>query len=469
MVKAYSKMKIILLLLITLNIQARSLSNPRTVFVQLFEWTWRDIERECVTNLGPNGFSAVQISPPHEHLVWENSPWWERYQVVSYDLISRSGNEEELKSMIETCKSVGVDIYADVIVNHMAGMRDGVGFNGTTFNQYEYGDYYSYEDFHHCGKNGNDDIKDYHDLYELQNCELVNLADLDTSSTHVQQTLAKYLNKLIDLGINGLRLDAAKHIAAHEINAFLKLLKKPVYIVQELITSSSNPFDVNDYIKNGDVSAYAYPYIVGNAFKNKAFSLLNDFTKYMPNSIDSVVFLDNHDLQRSEDRSMLLSANYDGVEFDLAQIFMLTYPFGYPQIYSSYHFNNYDDGPPVDQNLFTKDILDSENNCTAPFICEHRFSYVNNLVKFRNKTNDKFYITNWTTNNIDQLSFGRDNLGHVIINNSNFIMSGKIQTNMNPGQYCNLVKNNYCEIVNVNADKTINLHLKSKSALVILK
>ena len=39
----------------------------RTAFVQLFEWKWTDIARECETYLGPKGFAAVQISPPNEH------------------------------------------------------------------------------------------------------------------------------------------------------------------------------------------------------------------------------------------------------------------------------------------------------------------------------------------------------------------------------------------------------------------
>jgi alpha-amylase len=36
-------------------------------FVQLFEWKWTDVARECETYLGPKGFTAVQISPPNEH------------------------------------------------------------------------------------------------------------------------------------------------------------------------------------------------------------------------------------------------------------------------------------------------------------------------------------------------------------------------------------------------------------------
>src|SRR5688500_17932200 len=39
------------------------------VFVHLFEWKWTDIAAECENVLGPQGFKAVQISPPQEHIV----------------------------------------------------------------------------------------------------------------------------------------------------------------------------------------------------------------------------------------------------------------------------------------------------------------------------------------------------------------------------------------------------------------
>ncbi len=50
------------------NTAVASAPPPRTTFVHLFEWKWSDIEQECVNFLGPKGFSAVQVSPPNEHI-----------------------------------------------------------------------------------------------------------------------------------------------------------------------------------------------------------------------------------------------------------------------------------------------------------------------------------------------------------------------------------------------------------------
>ena len=35
-------------------------------------------------------------------------PWWQRYQVVSYKMDSRSGTEEEFRDMVQRCNAAGV-------------------------------------------------------------------------------------------------------------------------------------------------------------------------------------------------------------------------------------------------------------------------------------------------------------------------------------------------------------------------
>lgn len=82
--------------------------NGRDGIVHLFEWKWTDIARECENFLAPNGFAGVQISPPNENIIAPSRPWWERYQPVSYKLITRSGNEAAFADMTRRCNAVGV-------------------------------------------------------------------------------------------------------------------------------------------------------------------------------------------------------------------------------------------------------------------------------------------------------------------------------------------------------------------------
>lgn len=76
--------------------------------VQLFEWKWNDIANECETFLSPRGYGGVQTSPPNENVVLVNRPWYERYQPISYKLITRSGDESQFLDMTKRCNDVGV-------------------------------------------------------------------------------------------------------------------------------------------------------------------------------------------------------------------------------------------------------------------------------------------------------------------------------------------------------------------------
>ena len=71
----------------------------------------------------------MQISPPNEHrVIYSNGerPWWERYQPVSYQLVSRGGTRAELIDMVKRCNAVGIEVYADAVINHMSGLLGNV-------------------------------------------------------------------------------------------------------------------------------------------------------------------------------------------------------------------------------------------------------------------------------------------------------------------------------------------------------
>ena len=165
------------------------------VFVHLFEWKWTDIAIECETYLGPAGFAAVQVSPPSEHAVLPGTPWWQRYQTVGYSLArSRSGTGDEFRDMVRRCATAGVAIYVDAVINHMTAQSSGVGSNGTAFTKYSYPNLYAAADFHMppCTIAGSD----YQDAPErVRTCELLGLADLDTSSEGVRAKIAGYLRR----------------------------------------------------------------------------------------------------------------------------------------------------------------------------------------------------------------------------------------------------------------------------------
>ncbi len=460
--------------------QPASANTPRTVMVHLFEWKWTDIAQECETFLGPKGFAAVQVSPPNEHAIVGNHYWYQRYQPVSYELNSRSGNRAEFIDMVQRCGAVDVDIYVDAVINHMAAdATSGQTSGNNSFNpaQFSYpGVAYGYNDFHHCGRNGNDEIQNYGDRYEVQTCSLVGLPDLNTGSSYVQGQIVAYMNDLINIGVAGFRLDASKHMATGDINAIISQLNGNPYIFQEVIDLGGEAIGASEYFQNGDVTEFKYSAEIGRVFKDGQLSWLEQYGEawgFMSSS-DAVVFTDNHDNQRGHGGGGNTVTFQDGTVYDLANVFMLGWPYGYPKVMSSYDFNSDSQGPPSNGSGQTNDIYSNGTpNCFNEWKCEHRWLPIANMVEFRNVTSSNFFTTDWWTNGNDRIAFGRGDLGFVAINREGGSFSRTYQTSMAAGDYCNIIDgeptSNGCSgstiTVDGNGQATISLGGMSAAAI----
>lgn len=421
-------------------------ATPRTAFVHLFEWRWDDIAQECEAVLGPNGYDAVQISPPNEHVVVAERgyPWWQRYQPVSYRLESRSGDRAQLVNMIRRCHAAGVKVYADAVINHMAGIESGTGSAGTPFTKYHYPGLYDANDFHTCRQG----IRSYQDRYDVTHCELVGLADLDTRSARVQRRLVQYLTSLLDLGIDGFRIDAAKHIAASDLATILTQVRAAAepdpYIYQEVIDPGYEAIRKMEYYGNGDVHEFEYGRLVGEIFlgeEGKTLSQLQTLGEdwgLMP-SDKAVVFIDNHDKQRGHGGGGTYLTYKHGPLYTLANVFMLAHPYGYPQVMSSYDFSDSDQGPPATADGQTKAVfVNGQATCGQDWVCEHRRGAIAAMVGFRNAT-DGAPLTHWWSNGHDQIAFGRADKGFVVINRESAPLTHTFETGLPAGTYCNVV------------------------------
>lgn len=188
--------------------------------VQLFEWTFEDIETECVLYLGPKGFGAVQVSPVNEVRVMPSRSWRERYEPISYKIAGRSGDESQFRSMVRACNDAGVRVYVEVVLNHMAGGSGSVkGTGGSVANpgNREYPEVpYGAGDFNEACS-----ILDESDPHEVRNCLLDDLPDLNQGLARVRQRMVDFLNKLIRIGVTGFFIHAAKNIWPHDLRVSL--------------------------------------------------------------------------------------------------------------------------------------------------------------------------------------------------------------------------------------------------------
>jgi alpha-amylase len=410
---------------------------PRDVIVHLFQWPWASIAAECTNVLGPRGFGAVQVSPPQEHVVLpgQGYPWWQDYQPVSYQIVSRRGDRAAFASMVQTCHNAGVKIYVDAIVNHMAGgASTGSGTAGSSYSHYSYPAVpYGTNDFHHCGRNGNDDIQNWGDRWEVQNCELVDLSDLRTETAYVRGRLVAFLNDLIGLGVDGFRVDAAKHVPVGDLQAIINQLNGDPYVYHEVIEDSA--FPPGEYAGIGDVTEFRYGDVVGNAFRDGNIANLNNLAGQMAlSSGDAVNFVDNHDTQRNG-RARLTYKN--GQPHALAQAFSLAFPYGTPQLMSSFSFTSNESSPPTASNGTTNQVT-----CGSGWECEHRRTVVANLVGFHNAVNTTV-VNNWWSNGSNQISFGRGSAGLAAFNRNGSPLTRTFASNLPAGTYCDVANGNF--------------------------
>ena len=322
-------------------------SAPRSdAGIQLFQYPWTAVGEACEGSLTDAGISWVLLSPAQEHPVGDE--WWWSYQPVSYQLESRLGTRDEFAAMVETCHAAGIQVYADAVINHMAGIDGGTGFAGTEFTHYEYPGLYGEDDFHHCGLALNDDISSYQDAAQVQTCELVNLADLATGTAHVQETIGAYLADLAELGVDGLRIDAAKHMAPEDIAAIVEGLPEDMVILQEVIRAPGEPITPEQYYEIGGVFEFQYGRDIEGIAKGSSWSAylgMGEGSSYAPDGEITVVpFVANHDTERNG--STL--APSDGAEYQLANALMLIQGYGTPALLDSYAFSDRDAGAPTD-------------------------------------------------------------------------------------------------------------------------
>lgn len=454
-----------------------AMAQPRTAFVHLFEWKWTDIAQECENFLGPKGFAAVQVSPPNEHRVAPGRPWWERYQPVGYQLVSRSGSRAEFTDMVRRCDAVGVKVYVDVVINHMTGPSFGndptygTGIGGSPYGYYSY-PAYSRQDFHGCGS----DIADYGNRWQVQNCNLVELADLDTGADYVRNIVAAYLNDLVDLGVAGFRIDAAKHMASDDIRAILSRVRGNPEIIQEVIEAPGEPIQASEYFQNGLVTEFDYGKKIAEFFRNGPLASLRTFgegwAELMP-SYRAVAFVDNHDNQRGHGGAGQVITHRDGRLYDLANVFMLAWPYGYPRVMSSYAFSHPDEGPPSSNGNINSIYQGTTLDCFDEWKCEHRWRPIANMVAFRNHTLSAWSVDHWWDNGGNQIAFGRGDKGFVVINRESNSLQRDFQTALPPGEYCNAwdseVENGGCTGtgITVGADGSARFRVEPWTAVAI--
>ena len=433
----------------------------RDVSINLFEWNWPSVAKECTTVLGPDGYGSVQVAPPQDSVkrtaLGNGSdtvlhPWWEVYQPAEYNLTSRMGTEAQFKSMVTACRKAGVRVIVDAVINHMTG-QGSTSYGGKTFTKYNYPGIYSPRDFHsypascpvkpNAGSSDqNGTIADFNDYTQVFTCELVGLSDLRTETAYVRNSLEAYLNKLIGYGVSGFRVDAAKHIGQVDLAAIESRLHRTLdgekpYLVLEVAPGSPGRLSAAAFTKVGSLLGFDYAGQIQSAFKSYnnppndgnigSLQVFGTDSGLLPSNKE-LVFIQNHDSERNGS-----TLNYKDPNNTIATEFMLAWPHGTPQVYSSFTWTTPDDSPPADANGFVTNTV-----CGQAWVCTERIPGVRGMVGFHNFVGNA-PVRNWWDDGANLISFSRGDRGFFATNNEKTAKTVTVQTGLRAGTYCDVI------------------------------
>ena len=425
----------------------------QSVGIQMFTWPWVSLKTECSKVLGPEGVDWILVSPPQEDI--HGTQWWTHYQPVSYKLTSQLGTEQQFTDMVSACNQAGVQVIVDSVINHMAN-SSGIGFAGTSFSKYNYPGLYVPSEFHNSlaptDPNSCDgSIQNYDDPFETTHCELGGLPDLTTERDSTRQTIAGYLNHLIDLGVSGFRIDAAKHIGLTDLSAIHALLKpvngKTPYFLQESIGSAEYN---KPWTANGDVFAWDYQAQFANMFSGQTgYGRPTDArAALIGDANNTVIMVSNHDTEHHGPSAITYM---DPQKYLTASAFLLADSLGKPMLYTGYAFdiNNMDAGPAISKaDVIAPAVCPTGSKSATPqkkykvgtFVCMERWTAMKGMIQWHHEVG-----TNPMTNvNYGQqlLSFTRGS-GFFALNGnqqaSKLTAKTTVATGLPKGVYCDVV------------------------------
>lgn len=248
----------------------------RDVILHAFNWPLRDIAARAEA-IAAHGYGAVLLPPPL-YTNERGEAWWQRYQPRDYRIVrSFLGGKRELRAAIDALHAVGVRAFVDLVFNHMANEKharphDCYCFPGAeVLARYRdepsfaedrlYGDLsvglFSPWDFNREG-----DIHDWHDTHEVAEKWLSGLPDLDLNDWVVAQQ-RQCLQALNELGVDGYRVDAMKHLPAdHLTRVFAGPETVGKYVFGEILTTGDH-----------QESLFLWPLIQNTAFPCYDFPL----------------------------------------------------------------------------------------------------------------------------------------------------------------------------------------------------
>ena len=224
--------------------------------------------------------------------------------------------------MCEAADDYGIKVIVDIVANHMANNgSDGGGFSYV--NTGIESDLYNSDYFHSTNTYTSDSSRYTITQYHL------GMPDLNTSNSYVQNRVLGLLEECVDLGVDGFRFDAAKHIElptdtgsncasdfwSTVINGIKDYTDEDLYIYGEILNSAGT--DISNYTTYMNVTDnYTGDYLLYSAYSQNCGALADCNYYKGAGDANSVLWAESHDTYMGSSGSAGLS-NTSGVSDDV--------------------------------------------------------------------------------------------------------------------------------------------------------
>ena len=276
------------------------------------------------------GFGAVWITPPFkQNFVQGQSSAYHGYWINDFTSIDPHwGTNAEFKSFVDCAHRLGMKVIVDIVMNHTGDVisyRDGsYNFRSTPNSTANVPSWATnlkapawLNDVSNYHNQGN--VQDWGNQAQYQNGDFFGLDDIKTENDVVVQGFADVYSKWVnDFGVDGFRIDTAKHVD----NAyFSKWWPKVVsQTSNSMLNKNQKLFAYGEYYDSNSTTLanymrkYGLPSVLDFAFQGKALAFAsgggasnltevlnndNNFITKTKSPYDLVTFLGNHDMGRA--------------------------------------------------------------------------------------------------------------------------------------------------------------------------
>ncbi len=293
-----------------------------------------------LTNMG---ISALWISSPVENITTvdpsNNCASYHGYWAKDFFKTNTAfGDIDDFADLVTTAHNHGIKVIIDFAPNHTSTAE----YSGYTFPEdgalYRDGTLVGSFSSDSAGIFNHESWTDYSTLENGIYHSLYGLADLNQMNSTVDTYLKDAIDKWLDLGVDGIRVDAVKHMPEGWQKNWLSSIYENhnVFVFGEWFNGgTSNDTDMTSFANKSGMSLldFRYANAVRNAMGSES-STMKDLYQVMVDTEsdydevkDQVTFIDNHDMSR-----FMTLSNNDQADVNEAYVMLLTSR-GVPTVY----------------------------------------------------------------------------------------------------------------------------------------